>query len=76
MALLSMYLQGKNVVLSSLHWATFPLRDSFKNLLPRTPFGPGKCSGFLKCTDANSSWGPLMNKDEISVRLKGILGEG
>ena len=71
-----MYLQGKNVVFSALHWATFPLRDSFKNLLPRTPFGPRKCSGFLKYTEANSSGGLLMNKDEISVSLQGILGEG
>lgn len=29
-ALLSVYLQGKNIGLSSLHWAAFPLRDSFK----------------------------------------------
>lgn len=69
-----MYLQGKNVVLSPLHWATFPLRDGFKNL-PGTPFSPESALDSSKHR-RSSPWGLLMNKGKISVGLEGFLEKG
>lgn len=48
----------------------FSFEGQLQKSPPRTPFGPEKCSGFLKNTEASSPWGLLMNKGEISVGLK------
>lgn len=66
--------KGKMQSFPPLHWATFALRDSFKNL-PRTPFSPESALDFSKHR-RNSPWGLLMNQDKISVGLEGFLEKG